>query len=714
MIIKNNNTIHLQGKNISYIMFIGKHGDLLHYYFGKKLKDREYEAYNVEYEDYYYCAGLDRMLQEYPSYGHRGFKNPSYSILNENGNAISQLEYKNVRIENEAAYVKGMPHIMKKTSSAQTAYITLADKNIGLEVELAYTVFDEYDIIARSAKIINKSNSEIKLQNAASMCLELESKERNAVYFCGSWGRERELQRVSIMPGMKLEVSNAHGASGHEMNPFVMICDEAADENNGEVYSMSLIYSGNHSTVIESDVNNRQRIIQGINPMGFEEKLMSGEEFYTPQSIICYSAKGFGGISRELSDVIKNNICRSKFTNEDRPILINNWEGTYFDFTEEKLLNIAKKAKEAGVELFVLDDGWFGIRNDDKSGLGDWFVNKDKLPSGIDGLAKKVNDIGLKFGLWFEPEMVNPDSQLFRAHPDWAVRVPEREPSLGRNQLILDLAKPEVCDYVVNAVCDILGSADISYVKWDMNRSMSDMPYMGYNHKFILGLYNIMERITGAFPDILFEGCAGGGGRFDLGILYYMPQIWTSDNSDAIARLKIQYSTSMGYPASAISAHVTASPNHQNGRVTPLKTRADAAYMGVFGYELDITKMAQDEFEEVKAQIEFVKSIRTLQRTGDFYRLQNPYEENICSWEIAAKDQSEAFFMGCKILAQANCEIPYVCLKGLDSDAEYIDVLSGKQYYGDELMYKGVRAEYGSEYGSDFTTFIMHLKKKEL
>lgn len=447
--------------------------------------------------------------------------------------------------------------------------------------------------------------------------------------------------------------------------------------------------------------------MQGINPQDFSYTLNPNENLETPQSVICYSLNGIGGVSRELNRLYRNNLCRSKWANKDRPILINNWEATYFDFTEDKLVSLAKTAKETGIELFVLDDGWFGSRNDDFQGLGDWFVNKSKLPSGIDGLSQKINDVGLKFGIWIEPEMVNPNSDLFRAHPDWVIHVPNRQPTLSRNQLILDLTRKEVRDYIVKSISNIL-SQGVSYVKWDMNRPMTDMPRPGYNYEYTLGYYDILDRLTKAFPHILFEGCASGGGRFDAGALHYVPQIWTSDNSDAVARLKIQYSTSIGYPLSSISAHVTASPNHQNGRITPLKTRADVAYAGMFGYELDITQMSNEDIEEIKKQISFYKSIRTLIRTADFYRLQSPYETNYCTWQAVSPDKNEAFVMSCKIETVRDKENNYIKLYGLDSSATYTDTLTGKTYYGDELLNRGIMFEYELK---DFSTVIMHLVK---
>ena len=713
MIIKNNNTFHLQGRNISYIMAVDSFGNLIHIHYGRKLHDKDYDKTNTKYVNWAAYdennITLENTQQEYPSYGHTDLRNPAYTVKNVDGNSISQLKYKDYTIkENYIPEIEGMPSLFIGNKSAQTLEITLEDKISGVEVVLSYSVFDDYDVILRNTRIHNISDSTIEIDSAYSANLDIAKGNYDLIYFSGGWGREREFCRSEIQQGAKIDISNARGGSGHTLNPFIMVSEHNADEDKGNVYGFSLIYSGNHSSMIECDQYGNIRVQQGINPFMFKWTLEKGESFVTPQCVMCYSENGIGGLSRELNDVYRTNLCRSKWADKDRPILINNWEATYFDFDEDKLLSIAKRAKEAGVELFVLDDGWFGTRNDDFSGLGDWTVNYDKLPSGIDGLAKKINDIGLKFGLWFEPEMVNPDSDLYRAHPDWAISVPNRISSLSRNQLILDLSRDDVCDYIITAVSDVLKSANIEYVKWDMNRPMTDMPYEGYNHKYTLGFYKIMDAITGAFPNILFEGCSGGGGRFDAGVLAYMPQIWTSDNSDAAARLKIQYATSMGYPVSAISAHVTAVPNHQNGRITSLKMRADTAYAGVFGYELDITKMSDTELAEIKKQVETDKKLRTLMRTGDFYRILSPYETNYCSWEMVSKDKKEVFFYSAKIFSVANSHDIRIKLKGLDAEAQYMDTVTGEVYGGDELMYYGVEPKYDMH---DFASYTMMLNR---
>lgn len=713
MIIQNGKTIHLQGKNISYIILEGQDGDLLHFYFGKKLSDTDYSQMTDQLNELWGFSTnsfqLDVYPQEYPSYGYSDLRNPAYQIVNQYQNAVSQLKVKEYIIhKNTTADIKGMPCLFKGDKAADTLEIVLYDKIINFEVRLYYTVFDEYDIIARNAVLINHAEDNIEIMSAYSASLDLPIGDYDMIHFAGSWGRERDIRRTPLKMGMKAEAENARGGSGHQVNPFVMITESDADEIHGEVYGLSLIYSGNHSTVAKIDQFGYLRVQQGINPHQFRWTLKPQESFFTPQSVICYSNEGFGKMSREYHDVYRNNLMKSKWVHEKRPILINNWEGTYFNFTEEKLLSMAEKAKSAGLDLFVLDDGWFGKRNNDRSSLGDWTVNKEKLPSGIDGLARKINDIGLKFGLWFEPEMVSPDSDLYRQHPDWAVRVNERNPIEIRHQLLLDLSRDEVCEYVINAVSNVLKNANIGYVKWDMNRQITDMPYLGFNHAYTLGYYKVMSAVTNAFPDVLFEGCSAGGGRFDPGVLAYMPQIWTSDNSDAVARLKIQYSTSMCYPVSSISTHVTASPNHQCGRVTSLKTRGDAAYAGTFGYELDITKVTDEEFEEIKKQIDYSKHLQQLVTDGDFYRLISPYDGNYCSWEIVSKDKSKVFLFVCKVLSVAQTKNAKIKLHGLDPNKKYRNTATGNVYGGDMLMYCGIRINYKFE---DFSTETMEFEE---
>lgn len=716
MIIKNGKTVHLMGRGISYIMTVSEKGDLLHFYFGKKLADEDYSLNKRETERGGFVTNelcLDELAQEYPSFGRRDMRMPAYHLTNKFGDTITELAADDFIIHSgKAARIDGMPALFEGDCHADTLEAVLKDDIAGVEVRLYYTVFDEYDIIARNAVIINRSDRDITLDRAYSACLELPEGDRELIYFTGCWGNEANEMRVPLKRGLLVEAENSRGQN-HQTNTFVMAADKCADETHGEVYGLSLIYSGNHSTAAKVSMYGDLRILQGINPFEFESVLRPGESFCTPQSVLCYSGEGFGKLSREYHRLYLNNLMRSRYAHADRPILINNWEATYFDFTEDKLISMAKTASGLGIELFVLDDGWFGNRNDDHSGLGDWTVNRKKLPLGLDGLANAINNTGMKFGLWFEPEMVNADSDLYRAHPDWVVRTPERSPVEGRYQLVLDLTRDDVCEYIINSVNSVLGSAGIEYVKWDFNRQITDMPYKGYNHKYTLGYYRIMKEITEANPNVLFEGCASGGGRFDPGVLAYMPQIWASDNSDAAARMKIQYGLSMCYPISSISAHVTASPNHQCGRITSLSARADTAYFGSFGYELDITQLTSGELEEIKEQVRFDKSIRGCIREGDFYRLLSPFDGNYCAWQAVAPDKSKAIVYSAKIMAEAHSFRGHIKLMGLAPEMKYKNTKNGLVYGGDFLMNRGIRVDYDRcDFSADIIVFEACVKEE--
>lgn len=698
------------GKSISYVLTV-KDGDLLNYHFGKKIADEDYsarddkDAYGVGFATN--MRSLDVMAQEYPSYGRTDLRSGAYELLNSFGNTLSETKVTGIRIIDGCSSIPGMPSLFS-SGCGMTAEITLTDEITKIGIKLLYTVFDEYDVIARSAVITNLSDSAVTLSKAYSAGLDVPYQDMDMIYLSGSWGKERELQKTEVRQGLRIVLENNRGGSGHQLNPFAMLAAQDATEETGEVYGFSLIYSGNHSTTAEVDqFSGLIRVLQGISPTGFSWTLAPGESFHTPQTVLAYSSEGIGALSRTYHDVYRKHLMRSVWTNKNRPLLLNNWEGTYFDFTEEKLIALAAKAKEVGLDLFVLDDGWFGKRYSDNCSLGDWIVNMKKLPSGLDGLADKINGLGLKFGLWFEPEMVNRDSELFRRHPDWAITVDEREPVEIRHQLILDLSKDEVCEYIINAVSAVLISANIEYVKWDMNRQMTDMPYPGYNHRYTLGFYRIISAITERFPNILFEGCSAGGGRFDPGVLAYMPQIWTSDNSDAISRLKIQYSTTMCYPVYSVSTHVSASPNHQTSRATTLKARADTAYAGTFGYELDLTALPDEEINEIKEQIAFDRHLQTLVRDGDLYRLESPYDGNYCSWEIVSKDRSHVFLFACRVLFKQHTYDKRIKLRGLDPDAVYADA-DGKQYSGSLLMHRGMDIPYP---WGDFATAAIELKK---
>lgn len=561
-----------------------------------------------------------------------------------------------------------------------------------------------------------------------SLSLDLPDKDYVWMQLSGSWARERHIKNRPLEQGI-LAVDSMRGNSSHEHNPFVVLKRPSASETQGAVMGFSLIYSGNYRIQAEVDTHDTTRITAGINPAGFDWKLDSGESFQTPEAVIVYSENGLNGMSQTFHKLYSKRLARGYWRDQPRPILNNNWEATYFDFTEERLVEIAQKAKECGVELFVLDDGWFGGRRNDRAGLGDWYPNKELLPNGIAGLSRRIEELGLKFGLWFEPEMVNKDSDLYRTHPDWIIQTPGRNVSHGRFQYVLDFSRREVVDYIYDMMKKILSESKISYIKWDMNRSITEcyssaLPADRQGevfHRYILGVYDLYERLTSAFPHVLFESCASGGGRFDPGLLYYAPQGWASDDSDAVERLKIQYGTSMCYPISSIGSHVSVTPNHQVNRNTPLHTRANVAYFGTFGYELDLNKLSEEEIYEVKKQITFMKEFRSVIQFGMFYRLKSPFEGNETVWMVVSDDKKTALVGWYRVLNGVNSPYTRVQLQGLDPDILYENILSGTEHYGDELMNVGLittdmtsgETPVNANPCTDFESRIYVLKSKE-
>lgn len=700
-------TFHLYNDEISYIMTVLPSGHMGQLYFGKAIRDREDFSHLLEdtfritasyLSEEQNTMSLEHLKQEYPVYGTTDYREPAVEVIQANGSHLSNLQYSGYRITDGKPKLSGLPATYTEDDSeAKTLTITLKDPLTGLAAELLYTIFAKGGALARSVHFINQGTEILHLGRAMSLALDLPDCNYEWLQFSGVWARERHLKTRSLEPGI-VSVGSLRGASSHEHNPFIILKRPHTDENQGEAIGFSLIYSGNFLAQAEVDNQDVTRILLGIHPDTFDWKLEPGADFQTPEAVMVYSSLGLNHLSQTFHRLYQKRLARGYWRDRPRPILINNWEATYFDFTEDRLTAIASKAKDCGVELFVLDDGWFGARRNDSAGLGDWYANKELLPNGISGLSRRIEALGMKFGLWFEPEMVNEDSDLYRAHPDWILRTPGRSASLGRHQHVLDYSRKEVVDYIYEMMAKLLREARISYIKWDMNRYITEcysaaLPSDRQGevfHRYILGVYDLYDRLTREFPHVLFESCASGGARFDPGLLYYAPQGWTSDDSDAIERLKIQYGTSYCYPISCMGSHVSAVPNHQVFRSTPLYTRANVAYFGTFGYELDLNKLTADEQEEVKQQIAFMKEYRELFQFGVFYRLRSPFEDNYTSWMVVSPDQKTAIVGWYKTLNHVNVPFTRVRLQGLAPDLCYHLEDSSLSFYGDELMNAGL------------------------
>lgn len=706
---------HLFNDEISYIFKVLKNNQLGHLYFGKKIKHKPYFGYLAEtpvnrptcpciYEDDY-TFSLEYFKQEYPSYGTTDYRYPAFEIKQQNRSTISNLEYASHNIFKGKKKLEGLPATYcNSDDECLSLEILLRDKISSIEVTLSYTIFENYNVITRNAKFKNSGEISVNLTRALSLNLDLPDSNYELLQLSGSWGRERHLKTRKLEQGVH-SIGSLRGVSSNVHNPFIALKRFETTEFSGEVIGLSLVYSGNFLAQVEVDTYDVSRVSLGINPFSFNWVLNKGECFQTPEAIIVYSDNGLNKMSQTFHKLFSKNLVRGQWKEKDRPILINNWEGTYFDFDEEKLLNIAKSAKETGIELFVLDDGWFGTRNNDKEGLGDWYSNKNKLVNGVEGLSKKIENLGLKFGLWIEPEMVNKNSNLFRKHPDWIICTPNRKQSHGRNQYVLDFSREEVVNYIFESLNTLISNSNISYIKWDMNRCITECYSSFYPaerqgeifHRYMLGVYKLFEKLIEKFPNILFESCSSGGGRFDPGMLYYAPQTWTSDDTDAIERLKIQYGTSLVYPISSMGAHVSVSPNHQIQRKTPLDTRANVAFFGAFGYELDISKLSKEEHLKIKNQVSFFKEFRNILQFGTFYRLSNPFENNIVSWMVVSEDQKIAIVGYYKVLNEINSNFKRIKLQGLNPDFNYnirctnpkINVVS-EFCFGDELMNLGL------------------------
>lgn len=704
-IVCKNHVFTLQTKSSTYQMK-EEGGFLFHNYYGPVIgdvdmsylvcpMDRGFSGQPQEIVDRRFS--LDTRLLEYSAYGTGYYRDYCLHAVYEDGSHVTDLRFVSYEVKEGKYALEGLPAMYQGEEKAETLEITLRDEYKNLEVVLYYGVFEDLDVITRACKIVNQSKEQVRLLRAYSMGLDFDNKDMDMLHFYGRHAMERKMERSPLQHGFQ-GVESRRGYSSHQQNPFVILCKQDANEEYGWCYGASFAYSGNFSIQAEVSQMDLTRLTVGIQDTQFEFHLEPGESFTAPEVILSFSENGLGQLSRNYHKAIRHNLCRGKYKTERRPVLINNWEATYFDFTPEKLVAIAKDAKELGIEMLVMDDGWFGKRDSDYSGLGDWFVNEKKLKGGLKNLVEEVNKAGMKFGIWFEPEMISEDSDLYRAHPDWALTVPGRSFTRARHQLVLDFSREDVRTYIFDRMCEILESANIEYVKWDANRHLTDvwsakLPADRQGevfHRYILGLYDFLEKLTQRFPNLLIEGCSGGGGRFDAGMMYYHPQIWCSDDTDAIERLDIQYGTSFGYPISTVGSHVSVCPNHQTGRSVSMKTRGIVAMAGTFGYELDITRLSQEEKDMVKIQVEEFKKYYSLIQQGDYYRLtddgrKSPY----VAWEFAAEDGTEALLNVVTLRVRAYA-MPYtVRINGLKPEAVYEVEGTGEKYSGAALINGG-------------------------
>ena len=722
--IEKYNVFKLDSKDTSYIISIVDEEKFLgHVYFGKKVIDEDIN-YLMRINEPPYVPSknnrdrvsfYDSFPFEYSTHGIGDFRESSIRVIDKNGHSEVKLEYKSHEIYKGKKELNGLPATFGDENECTSLEITCEDMYLNLQVVLVYTTFENLDVITRSVKVKNLSEDKINLTKVLSTCIDFDDIDYDMISLHGSWARERHVQRKKIGYGKQV-VSTIRGESSHQDNPFIALLDSKATDDYGNVYGFNFVYSGNFFAQIEGCQFNTTRVVMGINPEDFNWLLNKDEEFIAPEVVMVYSNEGIGKMTRTFHDLYRNNLIRGEYKDKKRPILINNWEATYFDFNTEKLLSIAKEASKLGIEMLVMDDGWFGKRNADNSSLGDWFVNEDKISGGLNNLVDEVNKLGMEFGIWVEPEMISGDSELFRKHPDWCIKIPGREPALCREQYVLDLSRKEILDYIYDSIKKVLSSANITYVKWDMNRQLTDLGSLGLKsenqgelfHRYVLAVYDMMDRLTKDFPHILLENCSGGGARFDPGMLYYSPQIWCSDDTDAIERLKIQEGTSMVYPLSAIGAHVSDCPNHTVGRTTPFETRGYVALAGTFGYELDVTRIPEEDRDMIPEQIEMYHKYNDLVRSGDYYRIQNFSENNsFDAWSVVSKDRSEVLVTCVQVFERANYHSRRIKLKGLIEEKFYKNEETGEIISGGALMTAGINL---TNLHGDFKGKLIHLK----
>ena len=680
-------------------------GVLLHLYFGKKADGDM--GYLIQYTDRGYSGNpyemrhnrtysLDTLPQEYSGSGVGDYRLPAVEAVSENGSRSVDLRYACCQIHKGRMPLPGLPYV-RESDETETLEITLRDSVTGLEALLLYHVFPSQDVIVRSVRLKNQSEQPLIIEKAASACVDFLYGDFDVVHFHGRHCMERQAERINLPRGVT-SFGSRRGMSSHHSNPFVILCDRQTTENFGDCYGFMLMYSGNHLEEIEVDQTGGTRIVTGIHPDGFTWELEPGGTFETPEAILSYSDQGLNGLSGQYHRIIREQVISPRYQKRKRPVLINSWEAAYFDFDAEKIMRFARSAKSLGMEMLVLDDGWFGKRNDDNSGLGDWIVNEKKLGCSLQELSDQIHALGLQFGLWFEPEMVSEDSDLFRTHPDWALSDPGRKPMMARNQLVLDMSRPEIVDHLFDAMSAILDHARIEYIKWDFNRSVANLfsaSLPAYRqgelaHRFMLGTYRLLDRLLNRYPDLIIEGCAGGGGRFDAGMLFYCPQIWCSDDTDAIERLEIQRGTSYGYPVSAMGSHVSAAPNHQTGRTVPLYTRGVVAQSGTFGYELSPEGLSDADKAEIRNQIASYHQYSDLIAHGRYYRLNElDASYDFSAWMFVSEDQSEALVNLVMTHIRANGPFPFVKLCGLAPEKAYRLEGTDQVYSGAALMHGG-------------------------
>lgn len=729
---------HLSNDSVSYVFkVLNRSKQLEHLYYGKKINHSESFDYLVEREsrpanNLYEgsdISSFEHTKQEFPSFGTTDFRSPAFQIKNPKGDRVNHFQYENYEIIDGKPSIENMPATyVDEDTEAQTLAVHLKDQYSELRLVLYYTIYRDLAVITRRAVFENHGEENYFLEKAMSMSIDFPEKDFDFIHLNGAWARENHLSRSPLTVGTQ-SISSARGASGPVNNPFLALARPETTEKSGEVYGFSLVYSGNFEAEVELNTYNVSRVLMGINPFNFSWKMTPDSVFRTPEVVMVYSDKGLNNMSQTYHKLYRSRLVRGPWRDKDRPVLINNWEATYYDFDETKIKEIAQESSDLGVELFVLDDGWFGTRDTDNGSLGNWIVDKRKLPNGLKKLSEEIHEMDMLFGLWFEPEMVSRDTELFKNHKDWIIHVPGKNVSHGRNQYILDFSNPEVVDELYQQMDEILSNVKIDYIKWDMNRYISEAYSANLEadrqgeiyHRYILGVYSLFERIQNKYPDILFESCAGGGGRFDPGMLYYSQQIWTSDDTDAIERLSIQYGTSFVYPLSTIGSHVSSVPNHQVGRTTPITTRGDVAMFGTFGYELDITNLDEEDKKEVAQQIETYKIHRTLIRTGTFYRIKSPFESNEVGWMIVSVDKSEALIGFYQVLSRPNAPYERLKLQGLDNEKLYEVFPGNEKRYGSDLKNIGLMFsqnettrtdEYWSQNNkSDFNSRLIYIKE---